>query len=222
MLRRITALAAGLLALSVPTLVSADGSSAAHRRPVDINLIKVDDRDGKGFDWSKRLPCGSNHAKVTITFKRAYPNESQMPVAKIWLHADKTHDTAEQWIAAAFSAPTDAYKLNSIEWLEKVEGSVSEGPGYAPADLKAPLHIDITWTDAGVVTVNFGDNIVKHVNTNSPITDIGMSVSWANFEFSDLKVDRLGSPDPACLTKPVPTDVVGHIMMPGSAKAPGR
>jgi hypothetical protein len=219
MLRHLCSLATCLLTVPVFTTASAEGLGVGSN--ASINIIKFDDRTGKGFDWRKSLPCGSNHVRVTLTFKKAYQNEIQMSVAKIWLHAAKTQDTPEQWVAAAFSAPTDSYKLYSIEWLEKVEGSVSEGPGYAPVDLRAPLHIDITWNRAGDVTVNFGDNIIKHVKTNSPITDIGISVSWANFEFSDLKLDRFGPPDAACLTKPLQANVERPDLTLASAQPPG-
>jgi hypothetical protein len=176
-------------------------------------VIRFDDKLGKGLDWSKSLPCGSNHASVTLNFKRAYSNESNMPVAKIWLHAAKTVNSPETWIAAAFSAPTDVHKLNAIEWLEKVQGSDSEGPGYAPADLNGPLHIDLSWNKAGVVSVSFGDNIVKHVTSESPITEIGLSVSWANFEFSDLKIERVGKEDIACSNAtPLPQSANGLML----------
>ncbi len=155
------------------------------------------------MEWSKELPCGANHASVTLTFRRAYPADSNLPVAKVWLHGEKNGDVPEQWIAAAFSAPTDAFKLNSIEWLEKVEGSVGEGPGYAPADLSKPVRIGLDWTADGLVTVNFGDDVVKHITTTAKITEIGLSVAGAKFEFSNLKVDHLGPSDSACPSNPV-------------------
>jgi hypothetical protein len=172
--------------------------------------MRFDDKIGKGLDWSKSLPCGANHASVTVNFKKAYPNESHMPVAKVWLHAEKTANSPEQWIAAAFSAPTDVHHLNSIEWLEKVQGAESVGPGYAPADLSGPLHVDLSWNKAGVVSVSFGDNIVKHVTSESPITEIGVSVSWANFEFTNLKIGRVGTEDIAC---PSATPLAAHDLV---------
>ncbi|MBA2588301.1 MAG: hypothetical protein H0U98_06715 [Alphaproteobacteria bacterium] len=165
--------------------------------------ISFDDQLGKGLEWSRELPCGANHASVTLTFRRIYPADKNLPVAKIWLHGEKNGDVPEQWVAAAFSAPTDALKLNSIEWLEKVEGSVGEGPGYAPADLSKAVHVDLNWTPDGLVTVNFGDDIMKHITTTAKITEIGLSVAGAKFEFTNLKVDHLGVSDSACPSNPV-------------------
>lgn len=160
--------------------------------------ISFDDHRGQGLVWTKDLPCGANHASVTLTFRHTYQSEGFMPAAKVWLHGPKTGHSEEQWVAAAVSAPTDALKLGAIEWLEKVEGSVGKGPGYAPADLSKALQLDFNWTPDGVVTVNFGDNIVKHVLTTAKLTDIGLSVSWAKFEFTNLEVNHIGPADSAC------------------------
>jgi hypothetical protein len=164
------------------------------------SFIKADDPVGKGFNWTKNLPCGANHATLQVRFKATYPSGEHMPVAKVWLHSPKTDVAPEQWIAAVLKAPTDPYKLNAMEWLEKVEDSAGQGPGFAPADLNSPVQLDFGWSPDGVVTVNFGDGIVKYVTATSPITELGLSVSWAKFEFISMKVGRTGAQDPACAT----------------------
>jgi hypothetical protein len=183
-------------------LASSGVLGAAAQTSIHPAKISFDDQLGKGLEWSRELPCGANHASVTLTFRRTYPADSNLPVAKVWLHGEANGDIPEQWVAAAFSAPTDAHKLNSIEWLEKVEGSVGTGPGYAPADLSKAVRIDLNWTPDGLVTVNFGDDVVKHITTTAKITEIGLSVSGAKFEFTNLKVDRLGASDSACPSNP--------------------
>ena len=163
-------------------------------------LVNFDDQHGKGFDWDKTLPCGANRATVTVKFVRAYPSEKglQLPVAKIWLHSGTPGDASEQFIAAVLKAPTDTYQLNAQAWLEKVTVSASEGPGYAPADLSRPVQIDFAWTPSGVVTVNFDGEYSKHITADKPITRIGISGSWAKFEFVNFQVGHSGPPDPAC------------------------
>jgi hypothetical protein len=198
MLRSIFLVTLSLLAFAERSSASTEVTAFESVQGFAPSSVNFDDPRGKGFNWDKSLPCGANHATVTVKFKRAYPSGDNMPVAKVWLHSAKTEDVPEQWIAAVLKAPTDTYKLNAMEWLEKLEGSVVEGPGYAPADLNIPLQIDFAWTSDGVVSVNFGGDIVKHVTTKTPITDIGLSVSWAKFEFISLKVGRTGAPDPAC------------------------
>ena len=161
--------------------------------------VKLDDRHGMGFHWNKKLPCGANRATVTVKFDAAYTSvrTADAPVAKVWLHSE-TGDASEQWAGAAFKAPTDRWKLNAVSWLEKVTGSKTEGPGYVPADLSRPVQIDLAWTADGVVSVDFGGEFVKKVTLDKPVTEIGVGGSWAKFEFIDLKVGRVGAPDPAC------------------------
>jgi hypothetical protein len=185
------------------------GSECASAEEADFNssqgfappYINANDPVGKGFNWSKNLPCGANHATLSVRFKGAYPSGDHMPVAKVWLHSAKTDDAPEQWIAAVLKAPTDIHNLNALEWLEKVEGSTGQGPGLAPADLDSTVQLDFVWTSDNIVTVDFGDNIVKHVKATSPLTDIGLSVSWAKFEFIGMKVGRTGAQDPTCVSR---------------------
>jgi hypothetical protein len=163
--------------------------------------VIFDDPTGKGFVWDKALPCGVNRATVTLKFHKAYVNEHKLPVAKVWLHTAQTRSDPEQWIAAAVKAPTDTYRLNALEWLEKDTDSENDGPGYAPADLTSPLQIEFAWTPDGVVSVNFGGEFVKHIRTSGSIDKIGLAVSWAKFEFVSLKVGRAGAPQQACATQ---------------------
>jgi hypothetical protein len=199
--RRVFAVGLGLFAFSEQASATAQMSAFDPTQGFAPTLVNFDDPSGKGFTWEKSLPCGANRATVTVRFKRAYQSGTIMPVAKVWLHSGKSGDPSEQWIAAVLKAPTDTYKLDAMEWLEKVVGSQSEGPGYAPANLSGPLQIDFAWTSDGVVSVNFGGEFVKYIKTNEPISDIGLSVSWAKFEFIGLKVGRAGAPDPACASK---------------------
>ena len=163
--------------------------------------VSFDDRPGKGFEWTKRLPCGANRATVTVKFEKTYsgPTGRQMPVGKIWLHSGEKDEPSEQWIAAVLKAPTDSWKLDALTWLEKVTDTKSESAGgYAPADLTRPLQITFAWTRDGVIDVDFGGEFVKRVVTDKPITSIGLGGSWSKFEFVDLKVGREGPPDAAC------------------------
>ena len=74
----------------------------------------------------------------------------------------------------------------------------SGGQGYAPADLNAPMQIDLAWTPNGDVTVNFAGEYEKQMSMGKPVAGIEVAVAWAKFEFIDLKVGHAGPPNPAC------------------------
>jgi hypothetical protein len=206
---RIQLLVALSLAVATPGTALAQESGIGSAETFAPRDIVGDDPVGKGFNWNKTLPCGVNHATLTLRFKGAYPSGDHMPVAKVWLHSAKTGSAPEQWIAAVLKAPTDVHNLNALEWLERVEGSVGQGPGLAPADLNGAVQLEFSWTSDGTVSVDFGDNILKHVTANAPLTDIGLSVSWAKFEFIGMKVGRVGAPDPKCSTNTLMASVEG-------------
>lgn len=163
--------------------------------------VRFNDTEGKGFEWNKNLPCGTNRATVTVKFQQAYASsKGTAPVAKVWLHSGEAGDPSEQWISAVLKAPTDSWKLNGMAWLEKVDASNKSetAGGYGPADLNKPVQLDFTWARDGAITVKFGDEFVKRAKSDKPITSIGLGGSWSKFEFINVKVGRSGDPDPAC------------------------
>jgi len=201
MLRRTLAIA--LLGLACTGNASADGKMA----PFDPvpgfapPSIIFDEPTGKDGMWAKDLPCSANRATVTVKFDKAYHSDNWAPVAKIRLDAPKSGDMADTSslsVAAVVQGPTDAHKIFALVWAEKVTGSQSEGPGYSPADLEAPLQIDLAWTPDGVVNVNFGGQFATRMTISNPVTRIGLAVSWAKFEFINLKVGHAGPPAPPC------------------------
>jgi hypothetical protein len=182
--------------------------------------LGFNDAQGKGFEWEKKLPCGSNHATVTVRFEKAYPSikGNLAPVAKVWLHSGESGDPSEQWISAVLKAPTDTWKLNAMAWLEKVDAdhkSETAG-GFGPADLNKPVNLDFTWTRDGAVTVKFGDEFVKHAKSDKPITGFGLGGSWSKFEFIGVKVGHSGDPDPACGTGAAASPASAQIQIRGS------
>lgn len=193
-----------LLAMSQPASAATEMGAFEPIPAFAPASVIFDDPNGKGFVWEKTLPCGANRAAVTLKFDRAYVGAHDLPVAKVWLHTVQAGSLPEQWIAAVVKAPTDTYRLNALEWLEKDTTSGNDGPGYLPADLTRPLQIDFAWTPDGVVSVNFGGEMVKRITTNSSIDKIGLAVSWAKFEFISLKVGRAGAPEQACATETQP------------------
>ena|SRR5579872_5300000 len=163
--------------------------------------IVFDDSRGKSDMWAKTLPCSANRATVTVKFDKAYHSDKWAPVAKVRLSPVKPSevaDTTSPTLAAVVKAPTDAFKLNAWVWVEKVLGANSDGQGYAPADLNTPMRIDLAWTPGGDVTINFGGEYEKRMSIGKPVASIEMAVSWAKFEFIDLKVGHAGPPNPAC------------------------
>lgn len=190
-----------LLAISQPAWAATEMGTFEPVQAFAPASVIFDDPTGKGFVWDKTLPCGANRATVTLKFDKAYSNAHKLPVAKVWLHTMQTGSEPEQWIAAVVKAPTDTYRLNALEWLEKDTDSENDGPGYVPADLTSPLQIDLAWAPDGVVSVNFGGEFVKRIETSGSIDKIGLAVSWAKFEFISLKVGRSGAPQQACATQ---------------------
>ncbi|HUE64483.1 MAG TPA: hypothetical protein VMO78_08920 [Rhizomicrobium sp.] len=163
--------------------------------------IVFDDVRGKSETWAKELPCGANRASLTVKFDKAYHSDKWAPVAKVRLTSLKHNEVADEKspsLAAVIKAPTDAYKLNAWVWIEKVLDADSGGQGYAPADLNAPMQIDLAWTPNGDVTVNFAGEYEKQMSMGKPVAGIEVAVSWAKFEFVDLKVGHAGPPNPAC------------------------
>src|SRR3984885_15987899 len=121
--RRVFAVGLGLFAFSEQASATAQLSAFDPTQGFAPTLVNFDAPSGKGFTWEKSLPCGANRATVTVRFKRAYQSGTIMPVAKVWLHSGKSGDPSEQWIGGVLKAPTDTYKLDAMEWLEKVVGS---------------------------------------------------------------------------------------------------
>ncbi len=163
--------------------------------------IVFDDSRGKSDMWTKELPCSANRASVTVKFDKAYHSDNWAPVAKVWLNAMKPNeltDATSPTVAAVVKAPTDAFRLNAWVWVEKVLGADSDGGGYSPADLNTPMQIDLAWTPSGDVTINFGGEFEKQMSIGKPVVGIEVAVSWAKFEFIDLKVGHAGPPNPAC------------------------
>jgi hypothetical protein len=163
--------------------------------------IVFDDSRGKSDMWAKALPCSANRATVTVKFDKAYHSDKWAPVAKVRLSPLKPDAVAEATsptLAAVVKAPTDAFRLNAWIWIEKVLGANSDGQGYAPADLNKPMQIDLAWTPTGDVTINFGGEYEKQMSIGKPVASIEMAVSWAKFEFIDLKVGHAGPPNPVC------------------------
>lgn len=161
--------------------------------------VSFNDKEGKGFEWSKRLPCGANRATVTMRFDEGYPKYPQASLGKIWLHTGAKGSASEQWMAASVMSPTDRWKLNGLAWLEHATSDDREAMGgYGPVELNKPLRIDLAWTEDGVVNVSFGGEFSKHGKMAGAITEIGVGGSLAKFAFLDLKVGRAGAPDPAC------------------------
>ena len=203
MLRNAFTIAVPFLAMLQPALAATEMGTFEPVQAFAPASVVFDDPHGKGFSWEKALPCGANRAAVTLKFDRAYLGVHDLPVAKVWLHTVQAGNVPEQWIAAVVKAPTDAYKMNALEWLEKDTASGNDGPGYAPADLNSPLQINFAWTSDGVVSVNFGGEFAKQITTSTPIDRIGLAVSWAKFEFISLQVGRAGAPEPTCATETV-------------------
>ena len=165
------------------------------------HAIVFDDAQGKSQMWAKPLPCNVNRATVTVKFDKAYLNNKWAPVAKVRLtplNPDQAAGASAPTVAAVFKAPTDAFRLNAWVWVERVVGAQSDGQGYAPADLDRPMTIDLAWTPDGAVTVNFGGEFQKRMSIGKPVAGIELAVSWAKFEFIDLKVGHSGPPNPAC------------------------
>jgi hypothetical protein len=107
-------------------------------------------------------------------------------------------DASSSSVAAVVKAPTDAFNLNAMVWVEKVTGQQSDGQGVAPADLSTPMQIDLAWTPDGDVTVNFGGEFQKRMPVGKPVARIELAVSWAKFEFVKLNVGHAGPPSPEC------------------------
>jgi len=183
--------------------------------------VSFNDKEGKGFEWSKRLPCGANRATVTVRFDEGYPRYPQTSLGKIWLHSGQKGSESEQWMAASILPPTDRWKLNGLAWLEHATNDDREAlGGYGPVELNKPLRIDLAWTQEGVVNVSFGGEFAKHGTMSGAITDIGVGGSLAKFAFLDLKVGRAGSPDPACDLPEIAS--TGSQPPPISVPAPAR
>jgi len=165
------------------------------------HMIAFDDPHGQSDMWTKELPCSANRATVTVKFDKAYHSDKWAPVAKVRLSPLKPNQVADATsptVAAVFKAPTDTFKLNAWVWVEKVMGADSDGQGYSPADLGAPMQIDLAWTQNGDVTISFGGEFEKRMSIGKPVAGIALAVSWAKFEFIDLKVGHAGPPDPNC------------------------
>jgi len=161
--------------------------------------VSFNDKEGKGFEWSKRLPCGANRATVTVRFDEGYPRYPQTSLGKIWLHSGNKGSESERWMAASILSPTDRWKLNGLAWLERATSTDREAlGGYGPVELNKPLRIDFAWTPEGVVNVSFGGEFAKHGTMSGAITEIGVGGSLAKFAFLNLTVGRSGNPDPAC------------------------
>ncbi len=163
--------------------------------------VVFDDSRGKSDMWAKALPCSANRATVTVKFDKAYHSDKWAPVAKVRLsplNPNAVTEATSPTLAAVVKAPTDAFGLNAWVWIEKVMGANSDGQGYAPADLNTPMQIDFAWTPQGDVIINFGGEYEKHMSIGKPVASIEMAVSWAKFEFIDLKVGHAGPPNPAC------------------------
>jgi hypothetical protein len=161
------------------------------------SIVLEDSRGTRSGIWVKDLPCSANRASVTVKFDKAYQSTDNhwMPVAKVILGPHSPHDTVA---AAVIKAPTDAFGLNGMVWLEKDTGPQAVGPGIAPTDLHTPMKINIAWTPTGEVSANFGGDVHERVSLDRPINEIAVSVSWAKFEFLNLTVGHAGPPNPAC------------------------
>lgn len=162
-------------------------------------IVAFDDRTGKGYEWTKPLPCGANRATVMVRFDQGYPKFPQASLGKIWLHSGVKDSPTERWIAASLKSPTDRWKLDGLAWLEDATNAERKTVGgYGPVELNKPLRIDLAWTADGIVTARFGGEFSKQASMGGPITDIGVGGSLAKFAFLSLTVGREGPPDPAC------------------------